>query len=77
MRRITANRARLNIRQQHITVAPDGFVYVSGLKICQFDAAAGTLRFVAQRRDRNAGQERMVEVELLDFVRGLVDRQPG
>lgn len=69
MRRITADRDRLNLRQ-NITIDPDGYVYAGGLKICQFEAATGTLRFVARRADRT--EKRMVEVELLDFVRGLV-----
>lgn len=69
-RHITANRPRLNLRQR-VAVDAAGFVYVDAVKIARYDAAAGTLQFQRRRSDRNAGEARMVEVELLTLVQAL------
>ena len=69
-RKVTANRTRLNIRQR-VAVDAAGFVYVDAVKIARYDAAAGTLQFSQRRADRNAGEVRMVEVQLLDLVQAL------
>lgn len=71
-RRITANRERLNLRQLHLD--GDGYLYAGPLKVARFVPERMTLEFAARRSDRNAGQPRMVEVDVSEFLEILKGR---
>lgn len=57
----------LHRRQTVMSIDKNGFVYVRGLKICQYRAESKMLEFVDRRRT-NSQEQRIIEVSVSDFA---------